>query len=91
MQLPVPFVIYADFEALTKKVHGCKPNNDKLYNDTYQKHTDCVIKSFAVMMINTQKQFRFIEVKMLYSNLWEKCLKRLNIVKMSSNTNSKSH
>ena len=50
-----------------------------------------VIKSFAVMTINTQNQFRFIEVKMLYTTLWKKCLKRLNIVKMSSNTNSKSH
>ena len=23
-QLPVPFVIYADFEAITKKVQGCR-------------------------------------------------------------------
>ena len=27
-QLPVPFVIYADFEVITEKVQGCKPNND---------------------------------------------------------------
>ena len=26
-QLPVPFVIYADFEAITKKVQGCKQIN----------------------------------------------------------------
>ena len=26
-----PFVIYADFEAINEKVHGCKPNNDKSY------------------------------------------------------------
>ena len=39
-QLPVQFVIYADFESLTEKVQGCKPNNDKLYTDAYQKHTD---------------------------------------------------
>ena len=25
-QLPVPFIIYADFEAITEKVHGCTPN-----------------------------------------------------------------
>ena len=25
-QLPVPFVIYADFEALTEKIQGCQPN-----------------------------------------------------------------
>ena len=29
--LAAPFVIYADFEAITEKVYGCKPNNDKLY------------------------------------------------------------
>ena len=40
-QLPVPFVIYADFEAITEKVQGCKPDNDKSYTEVYQKHTDC--------------------------------------------------
>ena len=40
-QLPVQFVIYADFEALTEKVHGCKPSNDNSYTEAYQKHTDC--------------------------------------------------
>jgi len=40
-QQPVPFVIYADFEAITEKIHGCKPNNDKSCTETYQKHTDC--------------------------------------------------
>ena len=37
-QLQVPF---ADFEAITEKIHGCKPNNDKSYTEAYQKHTDC--------------------------------------------------
>ena len=27
----VPFVIYADFEAIMNKVQGCKPNDDKSY------------------------------------------------------------
>ena len=40
-QLPAPFVIYADFEALTEKIHGCQQNNNKSYTDAYQKHTDC--------------------------------------------------
>ena len=40
-QLPVPFVIYADFEAITEKIHGCQPNNDKSFTEAYQKHTDC--------------------------------------------------
>ena len=40
-QLPVPFIIYADFEALTEKIQGCQPNNEKSYTEAYQKHTDC--------------------------------------------------
>ena len=40
-QLPVPFVIYADFEALTEKIQGCQPNNEKSYTEAFQKHTDC--------------------------------------------------
>ena len=40
-ELAAPFVIYADFEAITEKVHGCQPNNDKSYTESYQKHQDC--------------------------------------------------
>ena len=40
-QMPVPFVIYADFEAITEKVRGCQPNSTKSYTDKYQKHTGC--------------------------------------------------
>ena len=36
-QLAVPFVIYADFEAITEKIHGCQPNNDKSFTEAYQK------------------------------------------------------
>ena len=47
-QLPVPFVIYADFEAIMKKVQGCKQSeemenekNKKSYTEAYQTHEDC--------------------------------------------------
>ena len=46
-QLPVPFVIYADFEAVTKKVQGCKQteemkkDNDRTHTEAYQTHEDC--------------------------------------------------
>ena len=46
-QLPVPFVIYADFEAITKKVQGCKQskemekeNDKRSYTEAYQTHED---------------------------------------------------
>ena len=40
-QQPVPFVIYADFEAITEKIHGCQQNNESSYTEAYQKHTNC--------------------------------------------------
>ena len=47
-QLPVPFVIYADFEAITKKVQGCKQSEEmekdkdkRSYTKAYQTHEDC--------------------------------------------------
>ena len=47
-QLPVPFVIYADFEAITKKVQGCaqseemkKDKDRKSYTKACQTHEDC--------------------------------------------------
>ena len=47
-QLPVPFVIYADFEAITKKVQGCeqseemkKDKDTRSYTEAYQTHEEC--------------------------------------------------
>ena len=47
-QLPVPLVIYADFEAITKKVQGCKQSDEmekekekRSYTEAYQTHKDC--------------------------------------------------
>ena len=47
-QLPVPFVIDADFEAIMKKVQGCEQSeemenekNKRSYTEAYQTHEDC--------------------------------------------------
>ena len=40
-EIPVPFVIYSDFEAITEKLHGCQNNNVKSFTEEYQKHVDC--------------------------------------------------
>ena len=40
-QMAAPFVIQADFEAVTEKVQGCQPNSTKSYTNKYQKHTGC--------------------------------------------------
>ena len=40
-QQQVPFVIYADFEAITEKISACSPKDDESYTEAYQKHIDC--------------------------------------------------
>ena len=40
-QQRVAFVICANFEAITKKVQGCRPNDNKSYPEAYQTHEDC--------------------------------------------------
>ena len=37
-QLPIPFVVYADFECFTKPMHNCSPNPKESYTYNYQKH-----------------------------------------------------
>ena len=37
-KLPIPFVIYADFECFTKPVNSCQPDPNKSYTQFYQKH-----------------------------------------------------
>ena len=37
-QLPVPFVVYADFECFTKPINTCSRNPEYSYNYNYQKH-----------------------------------------------------
>ena len=39
--LPAPFVIYADFEAITEKIDSCVPPDGKSYTSTYQSHKAC--------------------------------------------------
>ena len=37
-KLPLPFVIYADFECFTFPVNTCQPNPEKSFSQSYQKH-----------------------------------------------------
>ena len=36
--IPVPIVVYADFECLAKPIESCKPNSEHSYTEQYQKH-----------------------------------------------------
>ena len=37
-QLPIPFVVYSDFECITKTMSSCCPNPEDSYSYNYQKH-----------------------------------------------------
>ena len=37
-QLPIPFVVYADFECFTQPLSTCEPCPDYSYTHSYQKH-----------------------------------------------------
>ena len=91
-QLPVPFVIYADFEPITKKVQGCKQSDEmekekekRSYTEAYQTHEDCGCgyKVVVAMMTNIANQSKRIEVRTPSINLWKRCSKRSNTAKLS--------
>ena len=60
-QQQVPFVIYADFEALTEKIHSCQPSNDESYTEAYQKHTDCGC-GYKLVCVNDDKYTKPINI-----------------------------
>ena len=40
-KLEVPFVKYADFEAITKKIEKCNKSVEESFTEAYQRHQDC--------------------------------------------------
>ena len=73
---PVPFVITADFEAVTKKIDTCHQNNEKSYTDPYQQHQPC---SYGYKVICHQdksysKPFQYYRG----SNVIEKFIENIN-------------
>ena len=37
-KLPIPFVVYADFECFTKPINSCQPNPNHCFTQEYKKH-----------------------------------------------------
>ena len=60
-QLPVPFIIYADFEAITKKVQGCRPNDNKSYTEAYQAHDEDCGYGYKVLLYTKQNMDRMLK------------------------------
>ena len=49
-QMKVPYVIYADFECLVKKIATCEPNNNKSFTVKTEKHELC---GFSYMIVRS--------------------------------------
>ena len=99
-QLSVPFVIYADFEAITKKVQGCKQSEEMKKDKDRRSYTEPIrlmkivamdIRLYVATMTNIVNTHAFIEVKTLSTNLWKRCSKRLSTVKLSLRSISTNH
>ena len=92
-QQAVPFVKYADFEAITKKVQGCKPNDDNSKTGPIRlmKTVAMDTKSYVAIRISIVNQFKHIRVKMPFTNSWKRCLKKLSTVKVLSRKGLTNH
>ena len=72
---------YADFEAITEKVQGCQPKDNKLFTESYQKHTDCVY-DYKVVCFYDEKYSKPVQIywgKNAVYKFLEKYWKRYNI------------
>ena len=59
----MPFVIYADLEAITEKVSGCTQCIGKSHISTYQKHTDCRYRyRYKLLYCYDDKPNKLVEV-----------------------------
>ena len=91
-QLSVPFVIYANFEAITKRYKvankvkrwGRRRIKDHTLKPIRVMETVAMdIRSYVATKRNIANQSKNIEVKTLFTNSWKGCLKRLNTAKAS--------
>ena len=100
-QLPVPFVIYADFEAITTKVQGCEQSEEMKKDKDMRSYTRkpirltktvaMDIRLYVAMTTNIVNTLASIEVKTLSTDLWKRCSKRLSTVKLSLRSISTNH
>jgi len=76
-QLPVPFVIYADFEAITQTIDSCQLNDENSFSERYQKYKDCGYGYKLVCCYDDKYsktiQFYKDENAVQYKNFWKLC------------------
>ena len=88
-QQAVPFVIYADFEAITEKVQGCIPSDDKSYTEAYQRHTDCGY-GYKVVCCYDDKYTKPIEIYRGENDVYQFMEAMLEEVKYCKKSNKKT-
>ena len=91
-QLPVPFIIYADFKAIMRKGQGCKQSEEmekdkdkRSYTKAYQTHKGCGYGYKVVCRYDDKcsKPIQMYQGEFCFlTNLWKRCLKRLNTAKL---------
>lgn len=62
-KLPIPFVIYADFECLTTKIANCDKNPEESFTEKYQKHEPC---GYAYKIVSCIKGYDYNSELKLY-------------------------
>jgi hypothetical protein len=65
----VPFVVYADLEAITSKIHGCAPNPENSFTQNLEKHIPC---GACAVLLNSDGE---IEDQFLHRG--EECIEKL--------------
>ena len=69
-QMPAPFIMSANFEAISEKVSGCQPNSTKSYTGKYQKHIGCGYGYKVVCFYNDNySKPKFTEGRILLKSL----------------------
>ena len=72
-QLPIPFVVYADFECFTKPMNSCSPNPKDSYNYNYQKHEPSGFCFYVKGIVDKKLNQLFIQ-KLLKMKIYQKYL-----------------
>ena len=52
-QMKAPYVVYADFESIVKKIHTCEPSNKKSFTVKTEKHEPC---GFSYVIVRSDGQ-----------------------------------
>ena len=84
-KLPIPFVVYADFECFTKPINSCQPNPNNSFTQEYQKHEPSGYCLYLKGLDGIKDNYKPIiyTKKSEDDNISEKFIKHLKIITQS--------